>query len=156
AAANSNRRHLQLSIVAGCSRAFNTPRALRDSYISGDNRRHGRDARTGEPMTLSLLVKDDRRPSRPTITLPRPDRDDPFGHIRCRLCHWRPSRASRWSCGGGDADTPESPFEGCGTSWNTFKTRGRCPGCGHRWQWTSCPSCQQWSLHEDWYDDQND
>jgi hypothetical protein len=43
-------------------------------------------------------------------------------------------------------------FDGCGARWNTFTTRGKCPGCRHQWQWTSCLRCLGWSLHEDWYE----
>ncbi|SFF60828.1 hypothetical protein SAMN02799615_04365, partial [Dyella marensis] len=28
---------------------------------------------------------------------------------------------------------------------------GVCPGCSYRWQITFCPSCRQFSPHEDWY-----
>ena len=49
-------------------------------------------------------------------------------------------------------DTPEPPFDFCLTSWNTFATHGRCPGCRHQWIWTSCLRCEEWSLHEDWYE----
>jgi hypothetical protein len=79
------------------------------------------------------------------------DRDDDeiFEGIRCPLCAWRPSASSRWSCFSGDG--PEPPFPACGTTWNTFLTRGLCPGCTHQWQWTSCLRCEGWSLHEDWY-----
>ena len=35
--------------------------------------------------------------------------------------------------------------------WNTFATRGLCPGCQHQWRYTSCLECAAWSLHEDWY-----
>ena len=81
-------------------------------------------------------------------------RDKPEPHdleeesIRCPRCGWRPLPSSRWCCDG--FDTPES-FEGCGTVWNTFATGGRCPGCGHRWLWTSCLHCAEWSPHDDWY-----
>jgi hypothetical protein len=78
-------------------------------------------------------------------------RDDAqFGGIRCPLCQWRPESSSRWSCV--VWHTPEPFFEGCGTSWNTFTTRGKCPGCSHQWRWTSCLRCDRWSLHEDWYE----
>jgi hypothetical protein len=78
------------------------------------------------------------------------DDDESFERIRCPLCHWRPVRSSTWCCHG--EGTPEPPFEWCGTSWNTFTTRGRCPGCRHQWRWTSCLRCHGWSLHEDWYE----
>lgn len=35
--------------------------------------------------------------------------------------------------------------------WNTFWTRGLCPGCRKRWTVTQCPSCAQLSPHEAWY-----
>ena len=62
--------------------------------------------------------------------------------IRCPRCRWRPRRGDRWYCS----------RPGCGTSWNTFQTRGRCPGCGHQWTMTACLACHQWSRHLDWYE----
>lgn len=59
--------------------------------------------------------------------------------IRCPKCRWRPEKRSRWSCL-------------CGHSWNTFDTHGVCPSCAIVWRETACPSCHQWSPHEDWYD----
>jgi hypothetical protein len=76
--------------------------------------------------------------------------NESFEGIRCPLCRWSPLPSSRWSCVW--TDTPEPFFQACGTTWNTFATRGRCPGCRHQWQWTLCLECQQWSLHEDWYE----
>jgi len=70
--------------------------------------------------------------------------------IRCPRCQWQPDASSRWECWGGDG--PEPPFNACGTSWNTFATGGRCPGCSHQWQWTSCLRCDEWSPHLDWYE----
>lgn len=78
------------------------------------------------------------------------ERDDEMQGIRCPHCRWRPSASDRWSCIS-DADGPEPPFPSCGTAWNTFATRGRCPGCNHQWKWTVCLRCQGWSLHEAWY-----
>jgi hypothetical protein len=72
-----------------------------------------------------------------------------FERIRCPHCQWRPAAASRWWCA--DADAPEYFYGGCYTSWNTFETRGKCPGCAHQWVWTSCLACGQWARHEDWY-----
>ena len=66
--------------------------------------------------------------------------------------HVRAGRTLAQAIGDVAEDTPEPPFDGCGTSWNTFLTRGRCPGCRHQWQWTSCLRCHGWSLHEDWYE----
>jgi DNA-directed RNA polymerase subunit RPC12/RpoP len=100
-------------------------------------------------VALQLLVKDGRLPDRFTDDLL--DRDDEgLGRIRCPRCGWRPTASSRWSCIARGA--PEPFFEACGTSWNTFTTRGRCPGCSHRWQWTSCLRCGEWSPHQDWYE----
>jgi len=70
--------------------------------------------------------------------------------IRCPHCSWQPRPESRWVCS--SSAGPEPPFDGCGTHWNTFSTRGACPGCAHQWQWTMCLSCKAWSLHEDWYE----
>ena len=60
--------------------------------------------------------------------------------IYCPGCKYRPHHEDRWAC------TPT-----CGTSWNTFWTRGVCPGCGHKWQVTECPACKANSPHEAWY-----
>ncbi len=72
-----------------------------------------------------------------------------FAGIRCPLCNWRPSATDRWFCG--NHGHPEYFYGGCGTMWNTFTTRGRCPGCAHQWRYTCCLRCHQWSLHESWY-----
>jgi hypothetical protein len=72
-----------------------------------------------------------------------------FSRIRCPVCKWQPRAFDRWACG--DCGHPEYFYDGCGAEWNTFDTRGRCPGCGHLWGWTCCLMCREWSLHEDWY-----
>lgn len=77
------------------------------------------------------------------------DAGSEFGRIRCPLCQWQPDAHSLWCCD--DCGHPEYFFDSCGAIWNTFKTRGVCPGCGHLWRWTSCLRCYEWSLHEDWY-----
>ncbi|MCP9496465.1 MAG: hypothetical protein MSG64_18645 [Pyrinomonadaceae bacterium MAG19_C2-C3] len=79
------------------------------------------------------------------------DEDDAtdFRRIRCPLCDWQPCSSSRWYCG--DCDYPEYFYGACGTLWNTFSTRGMCPGCAHQWHWTSCLRCEGWSPHENWY-----
>jgi hypothetical protein len=79
------------------------------------------------------------------------DEDEGRSAIRCPRCGWQPAASSRWSCNAEHA--PEPSFTGCGTVWNTFDTKGRCPGCQHQWQWTSCLSCGEWSLHLDWYEE---
>jgi hypothetical protein len=73
--------------------------------------------------------------------------------IRCPLCDWQPTASSRWSCT--RVDVPEGFRQGCGTTWNTFSTRGKCPGCGHQWRWTKCMRCDGWSLHDDWYEEES-
>ncbi len=72
-----------------------------------------------------------------------------FNRIRCPLCQWSPTKSSQWFCA--DCDAPEFFYNGCGTMWNTFETRGKCPTCAHLWRWTSCLHCGEWSRHEDWY-----
>ena len=62
--------------------------------------------------------------------------------INCPKCHWQPTRKSLWIC--------ESK---CKHVWHTFSTFGVCPKCSKRWIQTSCPACDSWSLHEDWYKD---
>ena len=101
--------------------------------------------------SVQLFLKEDRAPDQivtPTFDL---EHEDPFRGIRCPLCGWHPTATSRWCC---FCDgTPEPFFEACGTVWNTFSTQGRCPGCSHQWQWTTCLQCGEASLHVDWYED---
>ena len=100
---------------------------------------------------LELFKRPDVWKEAHLVTIPR-DKDDDHAseRIRCPLCEWTPAPASTWCC---FADgTPEPPFPWCGTSWNTFATHGRCPGCDHQWKWTSCLRCGGFSLHEDWYE----
>jgi hypothetical protein len=95
-------------------------------------------------------LKDDREGQRVVIEFDDIDPVNPLGGaIRCPVCDWRPTADSRWSCSWSGA--PEPFFESCGTVWNTFTTRGQCPGCSHQWLWTSCLRCGEWSLHRDWY-----
>jgi len=61
------------------------------------------------------------------------------GRIRCPKCQWNPQSHDRWMCH-------------CGHTWNTFDTRGKCPGCGHQWNQTMCLACFEWSEHEAWYE----
>lgn len=85
-------------------------------------------------------------------TFTRHDQDDgSYEGIRCPLCAWQPNASSRWYCYSSGSG-PEPPFEACGTCWNTFDTRGRCPGCAHQWIWTTCLSCRVASRHEAWYE----
>lgn len=70
-----------------------------------------------------------------------------FSRIRCPLCKWQPKSSNRWFC----ADDVFHP--GCGTAWNTFDTRGVCPGCNYQWRWTDCLRCYKSSPHGEWYED---
>ena len=101
---------------------------------------------------LELLKRDPLAPS-----VPRVDVDDKqadrFSRIRCPLCAWQPEPSTLWACE--CQGTPEPTFRSCGTLWNTFATGGKCPGCAHQWKWTSCPRCEQWSLHQDWYSEED-
>jgi hypothetical protein len=99
---------------------------------------------------MELLKKADIQKTPEVVVEYRGDDESAFERIRCPLCDWRPSASSVWSCL--SHGTPEPPFEGCGTVWNTFTTAGRCPGCQHQWRWTSCLRCAGWSPHDDWYE----
>ncbi len=94
------------------------------------------------------------RPSafRPDGKLPEED-DDVIsaagGRIRCPACQWQPARNSRWFCM--SMGPPENFNAGCGHGWNTFDTRGICPGCLYNWKHTTCLSCSVTSPHDDWY-----
>jgi hypothetical protein len=96
-------------------------------------------------------LKQDLSRTRTTVPDIAPDDEDMFSRIRCPLCAWRPSPASRWSCVWTQG-SPEPRFPSCGATWNTFDTRGTCPGCQHQWRWTSCLACAGWSPHDDWYE----
>ena len=100
---------------------------------------------------MLCLKRDSISPDRIIDEVRRLEDEDDWSGIRCPLCQWRPSRSSTWCCD--PSNSPEPFFVGCGTTWNTFSTRGQCPGCQHRWRWTSCLRCAGWSLHEDWYED---
>jgi hypothetical protein len=102
-------------------------------------------------MVSTWLLKKNSPIDPALILIPKHDEDERDGlrGIRCPRCAWKPDASSRWCC---DASrSPEPFFHGCFTHWNTFVTRGRCPGCAHQWKWTSCLRCHEWSLHEDWY-----
>ena len=74
--------------------------------------------------------------------------------VRCPSCGWQPGPASQWGCV--TTEAPEHFSPGCGTSWNTFQTRGRCPGCSHQWKYTACLNCHAWAKHEEWYSFEDD
>src|SRR5262245_29181454 len=97
-----------------------------------------------------LLLKQSPDADRSVIEWFKLEIADTPGRIRCPHCDWEPAPSSRWMCSW--SDTPEPYFSACGAVWNTFSTRGRCPGCEHQWQWTSCLHCGEWSRHEEWYE----
>src|ERR1700733_259285 len=87
------------------------------------------------------------RPSSPSScaiehTYPPAELDQMFGSelpgIRCPKCKWTPRSKALWFCK-------------CGHLWNTFDTRGLCPGCGYQWEVTGCFQCGGMSPHRDWY-----
>jgi hypothetical protein len=95
-----------------------------------------------------------KKSTAPTVVVAEgitPSRETSSPRIRCPHCAWQPDRSSTWVCLSGPG--PEPPFESCGTAWNTFDTGGRCPGCSHQWQWTTCLQCHEWSPHLEWYGD---
>lgn len=100
-------------------------------------------------MTELSLLKQTPAQDDLMLTVRIPGDEDGFDGVRCPHCSWKPAASSRWCCE--SAGSPEPAFQACGTVWNTFSTRGRCPGCLHQWGWTSCLRCNGWSLHEDWY-----
>lgn len=61
--------------------------------------------------------------------------------IYCPECAWRPSGDDLWMCTKNE----------CDTVWNTFWTRGVCPGCSYQWRNTQCLACAAFSPHESWY-----
>jgi hypothetical protein len=68
--------------------------------------------------------------------------DQMFGPILpgicCPKCKWTPRASNLWSCK-------------CRHQWNTFDTRGLCPGCGYQWESTGCLQCGEMSPHGEWY-----
>jgi hypothetical protein len=103
---------------------------------------------TGAPSGPVLLDRGGFRIERELAQAPRRPR------IRCPHCRWQPGRSAIWTCL--PIGHPEHYHGGCGHSWNTFETRGLCPGCGHQWLHTSCLACGRWALHEDWYEAERD
>jgi hypothetical protein len=69
------------------------------------------------------------------------ERRGDFTKIRCPACKWRPTKDDTWTCA-----------PGCGEVWNTFATRGECPGCQRHWSKTQCTKCGVWSDHDRWYE----
>jgi hypothetical protein len=89
-------------------------------------------------MSRLLLLKGEPDRLRPPDTREGEEQGPGGTRIRCPRCGYEPGPHERWMCH-------------CLHMWNTFETRGVCPGCGHQWLHTACPRCKAWSLHEDWY-----
>jgi hypothetical protein len=104
-------------------------------------------------MPLLAFKRED--PTRGDVKIVERLRDTARRHkIRCPSCGWQPGESARWFCA--DTDAPEYFSPGCGTAWNTFTTRGLCPGCSQQWTWTACLQCGSWSKHEEWYVPEDD
>ena len=111
-------------------------------------------SRAHRMAVLLWLFQETLKPEKPTETRQEDLEVTDFSRIRCPLCKWQPNKSNRWYCA--DCGYPEDFHDGCGTSWNTFTTRGLCPGCGHQWRWTTCLRCQRWSRHADWYENRKE
>jgi Zn-dependent protease len=61
------------------------------------------------------------------------------GHCACPNCGESAPAGEFWQCGH------------CGTKFDTFVTRGRCPGCGAWYLETACPHCQASNHVDGWY-----
>lgn len=63
--------------------------------------------------------------------------------IACPKCKWEPDGGAYWVC------------DSCGTTWDTFSTAARCPGCKKQFELTSCipfrGGCDIASPHLEWY-----
>ena len=95
-------------------------------------------------MRLELLKKHGPDPEQELIDALQAAEEKPevpYDGIRCPRCGWRPTASSRWQC-----------LQPCFHVWNTFDTRGHCPGCGYQWLQTQCLACHVMSPHEEWYE----
>ena len=93
-------------------------------------------------LAASLIVGLIRGKDRFVPKILEDDDDKDFSGIRCPSCKWRPTRSDTWVC---------SP--GCGEVWNSFATRGECPGCQLNLSQTQCTRCCVWSDHDAWYEE---
>jgi hypothetical protein len=117
----------------------------------------GRTAMPADPdghLPLMALKWGNGRQLRDATDVDRGLGESAFARIRCPVCAWQPSASSLWCCA--SVNTPEPPFDACGTFWNTFDTEGLCPGCAHQWVWTTCLRCGVASRHAEWYDVSDD
>ncbi len=62
----------------------------------------------------------------------------------CPSCHEHPLAGDLWKC------------DLCQTAFDTFTHRGICPGCGKRFDVTSCPACGQAAPIATWYGETED
>jgi hypothetical protein len=62
-------------------------------------------------------------------------------NIACPACGISPWVGMGWIC---------AP-DGCGHSFDTFETAGRCPQCEAQFPVTWCPFCGKGSPHRAWY-----
>jgi hypothetical protein len=96
----------------------------------------------GLPQIGGLITQQSRKRQSSKWTPSPAELDQVFGApmpgIRCPKCKWTPRKKNRWSCK-------------CGHPWNTFDTRGLCPGCGFQWEITACLQCGHLSPHKEWY-----
>ena len=76
---------------------------------------------------------------RPAATVPTATYREGSPRVMCPCCDAIPDGDARWQC------------EFCWCAWNTFDTRGRCPGCDFTFPATFCPSCRRTTRHRDWY-----
>ena len=74
-----------------------------------------------------------------------PSVGDGFGdqrsNVACPGCGFVPVVGQQWIC---------AP-DGCGGSFDTFDTKGKCPYCEAQFAWTECPVCTRASAHRAWY-----
>jgi hypothetical protein len=82
-------------------------------------------------MQLAIVYKffqERLKPAETTKKTQDSEKANEFDRIRCPFCKWSPKPSSHRYCG--DCGYAEYFFDGCGTAWNTFTSRGRCTGCG--------------------------
>jgi hypothetical protein len=127
---------------------------MRGVHVTGSTQNNPVSLPADADAVRALLLKESPELDLPVDTIDRKEIRREFSRIRCPLCRWNPTADSRWTCIA--FGTPEPPFDSCGTVWNTFSTRGRCPGCRHQWTWTTCLRCGMPSKHDDWYENHPD
>ncbi len=61
--------------------------------------------------------------------------------IACPACGAQPVAGMQWLC---------AP-DGCGGTFDTFASHGRCPHCDAQFSWTQCLMCGRISAHQAFY-----